>query len=403
MKFMNIVKLFNGDKNLKVQRPVLISILLTAGIVLFSGSLSAAAAGRPAILTGVVLDQSGNPFAEVKIVLVSGGGLFREETKSAGDGSFALSGIPAGECGIYIDVPEGIPKFSPSYIILEPAQTVFVRIIIAPAESGALGSHFFWLDLTDVSARTVIDEFQVQSLPSANNAWSLIENQDFSATTNRIDIGGVWASLPALWSSRGSVSWTQSSYLINGMDATDPYDTGTPLFYPDIEALRFVVHDNGRFPIANSSPGGAFDLIPRKGTPEYHGSVSAYFTAPGMSSGSIPQRLKEEGLNERTKLSFFGNAGAQFSGPVVPEKLYAGRQGDGLFGTAEPHLSPRSRLSEPILDRADRPSSHRRGGPGCPHFGNAGPEKYLQCLPVHLAPVLLPDPSHRAWSRLQQG
>jgi hypothetical protein len=341
MKFMNIVKLFNGDKNLKVQRPVLIPILITAGVVLFSGSLSAAA-GRPAILTGVVQDRSGNPAAEVKIVLISEDGLFLEETKSAGDGSFALSGIPSGEYGINIDVPEGIPKFSPSRITLEPAQTVFVRIIIEPVESGALGWHVFLLDLTDVSARTVIDEFQVQTLPSANNVWSLIENQDFSATTNRIDVGGVWASLPALWSSRGSVSWTQSSYLINGMDATDPYNTGTPLFYPDIEALRFVVHDNGRFPITDISPGGAFDLIPRKGTPEYHGSASAYFSAPGMSSGNVPQRLKEEGIAERTKLGFFGNASAQFSGPLVPGRLF-------LF-TSLSHLNLRRDVADFLPD-----------------------------------------------------
>jgi hypothetical protein len=312
MKFMNIVKLFNGDKNLKVQRPVLNSILIMAGLVLFSGSLSAAD-GRPGILSGLVLDPSGKPVEGAKIGLGSEDGLYQMETKSADDGSFALNGIPPGDYLLYVKGPEGIPGFSPSHIIFEPEQTYFLRIV---------GGTFFQFDLTDVSARTVIDDFQVQSLPSANNAWSLIENQDFSATTNRIDVGGAWASLPALWSSRGSVSWTQSSYLINGMDATDPYDTGTPLFYPDIEALRFVVHDNGRFPIAHSSPGGAFDLIPKEGSAETHGSVSAFLTAPGMSSGSIPQRLKDEGLNERTKLSFFGNASAQFSGPVVPEKLY---------------------------------------------------------------------------------
>jgi hypothetical protein len=318
---MNIVKLFHGDKKLKVRRTALIPILITAFVILFSASRPACAGGRPGSMTGVVLDQSGNPFADVKIVLISADGLFREETKSAGDGSFALSGIPSGDWSINIDVPEGIPQFSPSCIILEPGQTVFVRIIIAPAESGALGSHFFWLDLTDVAARTIIDEFQVQSLPSANNVWSLIEGQDFSATTNRIDVGGVWASLPALWSSRGSVSWTQSSYLINGMDATDPYNTGTPLYHPDIEALEFVVHDNGRFPIGNISPGGSFDFIPKEGTAEYHGSVSASFTAPGMTSGSVPARLEEEGIFERTKLGFFGNASAQLSGPVIPKKL----------------------------------------------------------------------------------
>jgi hypothetical protein len=311
MKLMNIVELFNGDKKLKIQRPALMSILIMAFISLFLAARSAAAFGRPGSLTGVALDRAGNPVAGLEICLSSEVGLYDLETKSGSDGSFALSGIPPGE--YTLGIRQESLKFPPRSIIIEPEQTLFLRIA---------GGDIFLLDLTDVSARTVIDEFQVQSLPSANNAWSLIEGQDFSATTNRIDVGGVWASLPALWSSRGSVSWTQSAYLINGMDVTDPYNTGTALYYPDIEAFQFVIHDNGRFPIANSSPGGTFDLIPREGTAECHGSVSAFFTAPGMSSGSIPERLKEEGLSERTKLSFFGNAGAQFSGPVVPEKLY---------------------------------------------------------------------------------
>jgi hypothetical protein len=268
----------------------------------------AAAISGPAILNGVVLDSAGKPVEGVEIVLVSNNGLYRVETKSGADGCFALGGIQPGGYTLLIE------KFDPSSVLFEPEQSLFLRIDL---RTGSL----HWLDLTDVSARTVIDDFQVQSMPSANNIWSLLENQDFSATTNRIDVGGVWASLPALWSSRGSVSWTQSSYLINGLEASDPYNTGTPLFYPDLEALQFVTHNNGRNPIDHLSPGGAFDLVPKQGTGEFHGALSASITMPGMSSGSTPSRLQEEGLFERTRLNSFQNYSAQFSGPIFKEKL----------------------------------------------------------------------------------
>jgi hypothetical protein len=238
---------------------------------------------------------------------MSNNGLYRVETKSAADGCFALGGIQPGGYTLFIE------KFDPRSVVFEPEQSLFLRIDL----TGSL----LRFDLTDVSARTVIDDLQVQSMPSANNIWSLIENQDFSATTNRIDVGGVWASLPALWSSRGSVSWTQSSYLINGLDATDPYSTGMPLFYPDLKAIQFVTHSNGRHPIAHLSPGGAFDLVPKEGTADFHGALNASITMPGMSSGSIPSRLQEEGLLERTRLNSFGNYSAQFSGPIFTEKL----------------------------------------------------------------------------------
>ena len=278
-------------------------------------------AQNPGVLIGRILDLGGRPVADCRIGLISDDGLLHLEARSIADGSFALSGIPPGKYGLHID-RAGFASLSQRNITFQPSSLLCVRISLAPeSESPATSESLVWTDLSDVSSRTVIDDFQVQSMPSANNIWSLIENQDFSATTNRIDVGGVWASLPALWSSRGSVSWTQTSYLINGLEATDPYVTGTPLYYPDLEALQFVTHSNARHPIAYLSPGGAFDLVPKQGTADYHGALTAFFTTPGMTSGSVPSRLQDEGLLERTRLNSFENYSAQFSGPIFTEKL----------------------------------------------------------------------------------
>jgi len=280
-----------------------------------------ALAQSPGVLIGRVIDPGGRPVADCRISLISDDGPLHLEAQSTADGSFVLAGIPPGKYGLLID-RAGFTSLSPRNITFEPSSQLCVRIsLAAESESPATSESLVWTDLSDASSRTVIDDFQVQSMPSANNIWSLIENQDFSATTNRIDVGGVWASLPALWSSRGGVSWTQSSYLINGLEATDPYVTGMPLYYPDLEALQFVVHSNGRHPISYLSPGGAFDLVPKQGTADFHGALSAFFTTPGMASGSIPIRLQDEGLQERTRLNSFENYSAQFSGPIFPEKL----------------------------------------------------------------------------------
>jgi hypothetical protein len=270
-----------------------------------------------------VLDLQGRPIGDSRVGLTSSDGLNHLTARSGRGGAFSLGGIPPGRYALLID-HEGFSPYSCQDVIFEPEGVRCATVRLArPQESPGPGPAVAWADLSDDSSRSVIDAFQVQSLPSANNVWSLLENQDFSATTNRIDVGGVWASLPALWSSRGSVSWTQSSYLLNGLDATDPYDTGRPLFYPDIEALQFVTHSNGRHPVAYLSPGGAFDMLSKEGTPGFHGAVGAYYTSPGMSSSSVPSRLKEEGLTERTRISSLGSYNVQLSGPVMPRRLLA--------------------------------------------------------------------------------
>ena len=168
-----------------------------------------------------------------------------------------------------------------------------------------------------------------------------MENQDLSATTNRIDVGGIWASEPALFSSRGAVSWTQTSYLINGMHVTDPYLTGTPLYYPDLFSVAYTQHSSGQHPIPYSSPGGYFDVTPKQGTPDYRGALSAFFTAKGMTTSNITPALEKEGLDEANRLNSFQNYNAQVSGPILPGRVF--------FFTSFSHLG----LSRDIAEFAE--------------------------------------------------
>jgi len=316
---------YAGDKRLRKKgsssEAIALRKLLFLFIPLFLLAGQPGKAQDTGVLLGRVLDPRGQPIADSRVELTSADGLLQLSARSSPDGSFGVGGIPPGKYDLLIDRAGFSPSSSP-HVAFEPASVLCVRVTLAnQGASPSPSPTIVWTDLSDVTSRTLIDAFQVQSMPSANNVWSLIENQDLSATTNRIDVGGVWASWPALWSSRGSVSWTQSSYLLNGLEASDPYDTGTPLFYPDIEALESVSHSNGRHPIDRLSPGGALDFVPKQGTADYHGAVSAFFTAPGMTSDSIPSRLQEEGLSERTRLKSLGNTSVQFSGPVVPRRL----------------------------------------------------------------------------------
>ncbi|MGQ9672979.1 MAG: carboxypeptidase regulatory-like domain-containing protein [Candidatus Aminicenantales bacterium] len=208
-------------------------------------------------------------------------------------------------------------------IAFEPGQIFSLKIVLASEPSG--GFRLLKADpinLSEMAAKTTIDSFQVDSLPSAGNIWSLIENQDLSATTNRIDIGGMWACEPALWSSRGSVSWTQTNYLLNGMDVTDPYWRGMPLFHPDIFTLAYSQLSNARHPVSILSPGGGLDLLPKKGGAQTHGRLACSWSAPWMSATNISPRLEAEGLSESHRLNSFLQVSGQVSGSLVPDRFF---------------------------------------------------------------------------------
>lgn len=274
------------------------------------------------ILQGHVSDEDQKPLENVQVTLTSKDTLFRSSITSDENGFFQFNGIPPGELLVVFE-REGYKPYEQPSVVFEPSRILYLKINLKRTESPD-GTPFkpLWVDLSNSSSRTIIDELQITALPSANNIWSLVENQDLSATTNRIDVGGMRASEPALFSSRGSVSWTQTSYLINGMDVTDPYQTGTPLYYPDLYSVAYAQHSNGQHPIPYFSPGGYFDLVPKQGTPEYHGALSAFFTTKGMTTSNITPALEKEDLYESHRLNSFQNYNAQVSGPILPGRLF---------------------------------------------------------------------------------
>jgi hypothetical protein len=314
--FREIRKLKRAPRRQRQVLPFLLAFLIP---FLFSQVLLAEDWG---ILLGRVTDDQDKPLARVQVTLTSKDALFRSSSLSDKDGFFGLNGIPPGEILIVWE-HEGYRPYKQPGVIFEPAGVLFVKVGLK--QTGSLDGSAFpahWVDLSNSSSETIISKLQIDALPSAGNVWSLVENQDLSATTNRIDVGGMWASEPALFSSRGSVSWTQTSYLINGMEVTDPYLTGTPLFYPDLGSLAYTQHSNGQHPIRYLSPAGYFDLIPRQGTPNYQGAVSAIFSTKGMTTSNITPALEREGLPESNRLNSFQNYSAQASGPVLPGRLF---------------------------------------------------------------------------------
>lgn len=321
-----------------------LSICLSAFTFFLALFIRGFAASQTGVLSGTVHGIDGRPLAGVAVSLSSAETPFRLRTPTDLKGNFWIAGIPPGKHSISFAFVGYHSREETSFLI-EPRSILHVRVTLIPeGETGVAAPATIWTDLTDPTTMTIISQNQVRLLPSAQDFWSVIENQDLSATTNRIDVGGTWADRPALWSSRGGVSWTQSRYLLNGMDVTDPYYGGTPLFFPDFGGFSFYHHSSGRHPIEDLSPGGYIDLTPREGTSEFHGALAAFLTLPGMTSKNITPALQVEGLDESHRLNSFSHYSVGMSGPIVP--------GRSSFQAAFSHLTLNRDLAE--FEPADR-------------------------------------------------
>ncbi len=268
------------------------------------------------------MDRNKRPLAGIRVNLERECGDFEENTLSDSSGLFLFWGIPVGGYTIRFQGP-GYHPCVDERLMLEPSQTLSLEIVLSPSEiENKSSSRKTTIDYTSCLLQTVLDRRQIQDSPSAHNVWSLVENQDLSATTNRIDVGGLWGSTPALFSSRGSCSWTQNIYLLNGLDVTDPYWTGMPLFYPDFYSLEFSRLTNAGFFAQSLSPGGYFELLTQEETSQLHGQVSVFFIPDKWQSSNISPALEKEGIKDSHAFNHFLDGNLTLSGPVIPKKLF---------------------------------------------------------------------------------
>ncbi|MFW6131697.1 MAG: carboxypeptidase regulatory-like domain-containing protein [Candidatus Aminicenantaceae bacterium] len=293
---------------------IILSLFLLARIILN--------AQERANLFGLVSDSNKNPIPNASIKILSDEKQFDITVQSNSSGEFSVCGITPDIFSVEIKA-KGFKSLVQKDILFEPSQTFFLKATLSPrAKTDKSTSELIRIDYTDNVVQTVINESQMNEYPSAHNVWSLIENQDLSATTNRIDVGGLWENIPALFSSRGSSSWTQNIYLLNGFDVTDPYYTGKPLLYPDFFSFEQTQLINAGNPPASYTPGAYFNLKSREGFDKNHSGMSAFYINHSLQSTNITPSLESEGLFESHTFNYLLEGNFYLSGPMIPDKLY---------------------------------------------------------------------------------
>jgi len=255
-------------------------------------------------------------------IQISGEGLGIENTLTSDHaGSFFMIGLLAGHYTIRFDKP-GYHSTVQKNVYVLPSQSLFIRVFFQREDSTDMSySEVIRTDFNQSLQQTILDRINLSVLPSAHNIWALMENQDLSATSNRIDVGGLWNNIPAVFSARGGGTWTQTSYFLNGFDMTDPYNTGMPLFYPDYYALGYTQLHNASHPAYTLTPGGQFNLITRSEQSTFHGGFSAYYTQRSLQASNITPKLEEEGIFEAHTFDYLLDGNFHISGPLIKNKL----------------------------------------------------------------------------------
>ena len=174
---------------------------------------------------------------------------------------------------------------------------------------GRSDQRSFW------DTRDRIDSAQQQTLPSSGNLWSLIETAVPAAVVDRIDGPGLYLGDPGRFAMRGS-SWTQDSIRLGSLDITDGTRGGTPLAYPDVDALDAIDITSALAPVEYGVPGVTLSLKPREPSNGWRGHVQGSWAGSGLQAKPWPGDAPAI-----ARLGSLADAGGLVSGPIAGQKL----------------------------------------------------------------------------------
>jgi len=228
---------------------------------------------------GFLRDADGHPLLGAAI-LVAGGAGFRSTAETNASGEFVLV-VPYGR---YRLSPEGAlgPESSGVEVYISPLQTTHVDLQVDSSGAFQLVKQSveeipgLWSDTTGE-----------RTYPEGFTAQSALLNRGPESTTQPLDFTGLADNRLPL-ESGGALSWTDTQYKLDGMDATDSYQPGGAAILPDIEALSDVVARGGFAQVGSGSAGAEVGLFSGEARRTWHGAVSSADTGSLVTSANLP-------------------------------------------------------------------------------------------------------------------
>src|SRR6185437_8798898 len=154
---------------------------------------------------------------------------------------------------------------------------------------------------------------QLEDLPNARNIWSLLQAQEPSTVTDRIDVGGMETGEPALFGAQ-CASWTENQYRLNGLNVTDPYQPGLPLFDLSLDDLTQFQVVTAAKSVANGESGTNIVLGTPQPAPAWHGGARFFYSSHALQSDNFNARLARFHFPEPERLNHLVDGSAQLGG-----------------------------------------------------------------------------------------
>jgi hypothetical protein len=296
-----------------------VSTILFCLAILATGLIAQERTGN---ITGVVVDQEGNPLPGVTVTL-TGTLIAAHSSVSNAEGKFRfLSLSPNKNYELKAEL-QGFKTRTEKGVVVNVNFTADIRIVM---EQGKLEEQVTVVAVTPVvqvkktQVTTTVNYDQLQSLPSARDPWVVLQLAP-SVFIDRENIGGVESGQQSGFMAKGS---TTQEWTLDGMQITDRNSGGSPGYF-DFDSFEEMNISTGMLDVEHRDPGVVVNLVTRRGGNKTSLGGRFFYTNEKFQSVISPADLAKIG---GTGIPGYGRAldikdfGFNAGGPFLKDKIW---------------------------------------------------------------------------------
>ena len=285
------------------------------------------AADPTGTIAGTILDPSGAPIANSRVIATALATGFTRETTSHIDGSYVFPLLPVGVYGVSVQAAgfEGLEQRGIEVRADQNSTVTLTLKIGSAAQSVTVEANAQMIETRSGSLSQVIGEQKIIDLPlNGRNAAALILLTPGTTDLNAGNANGAGDTVQSInYPGSQSISTNGAradmiNYNMDGGSNQDPY-TNTNNPFPNPDAVEeFSVQSNSYSAEYGRGAGAIVNVVTKSGTNQIHGTAFDF-----LRNGDLNARNFFAAEPDQLKRNQFGGS---VGGPIVKDKLF-------FFGT----------------------------------------------------------------------
>jgi Carboxypeptidase regulatory-like domain/TonB-dependent Receptor Plug Domain len=273
---------------------------------------------------GKVTDEQGGVLVGATVTLA--GTTIGERTTTAGaNGEFRFLNLDPGTYTLSVAL-SGFATTQRTVIVSAGVNVDvgFTARVAGVAETVTVDAETPVIDIKKVGTGTTVSREELNRIPNSRDPWAFMRAVP-GVQIDRVNQSGTESGQQSGFVGKGS-SQTDAMWVLDGVVITDPGAVGASPTYFDFDAFDEVAITTGGADVRVATGGVGINLVTKRGTNDFHGGVSGYFTHDSLQASNLPSELEGDprlrGNDKADHAEQIAEYGAELGGPILKDKLW---------------------------------------------------------------------------------